>query len=85
MGRIPKGLAIQLHKVSGQSSIDFVLRWSKEDYGLVSTNQRMLQAVVSQDLINTKTKQAPVNKTFDPNKSSKRRVRRGWDPIHNRS
>ncbi|CAK9136347.1 unnamed protein product [Ilex paraguariensis] len=76
-------LAIQLEKVSGLRSRDFVLRWSKEDHGRVLKNKRMLRAVV-QDL-NTMKKQAPVNKTFDPNQSSKRRVRRGSDPIHNRS
>ncbi|MBA0818366.1 hypothetical protein Gohar_000077 [Gossypium harknessii] len=35
--------------------------------------------------INTEKKASAVNNRFDPNQSSKRRFRRGPDPIHNKS
>ncbi|KAF6171848.1 hypothetical protein GIB67_007369 [Kingdonia uniflora] len=78
-------LVLQPEKVSGLRSIDFVLRWGKEDYGLVQKKARVLTDVVSEDL-NTRIQWAPSPSpsTFDPNQSNKRRVRRGSDPIHNR-
>ncbi|OVA09003.1 hypothetical protein BVC80_9097g67 [Macleaya cordata] len=76
---------LQPEKVSAMTSKDHLLRWEKEEHGLVFKNQRVLKAVdvVSQDL-KTKKKSAPTPPKFDPNQSSKRRVRRGSDPIHNR-
>uniref|UniRef100_A0A2P2QTJ3 Uncharacterized protein n=1 Tax=Rhizophora mucronata TaxID=61149 RepID=A0A2P2QTJ3_RHIMU len=35
--------------------------------------------------MNTRKQAANVNRTFDPNQSRKRSVRRGSDPIHNRT
>ncbi|KAF8399478.1 hypothetical protein HHK36_015344 [Tetracentron sinense] len=75
-------LAVQPEKVSGLRSIDLVLRWDKE-HGLVPKHARILKAVAMEEL-NTEKKSAPSPPTFDPNRSSKRRVRRGSDPIHNR-
>ena len=71
-------------KGSSLRSIYIVLRWSKEDDGPALNYQRTLNAVEMQT-VNTEKEHAPVNKTLDPNQSSKRRVRRGSDPIHNRS
>ncbi|TMW96337.1 hypothetical protein EJD97_007536 [Solanum chilense] len=51
----------------------------------LSTSRRMLKGLVTEEELNTGFKSAPVSKTFDPNGSSKRKVRKGSDPIHNRS
>lgn len=77
-------LAVEPDKVSALRSIDLVLRQSPEDHMLAAKNQRILKAVVTENL-RKEEKAAPVNKKFDLNQSSKRRVRRGSDPIHNRS
>ncbi|KAK1284116.1 hypothetical protein QJS10_CPB21g00656 [Acorus calamus] len=66
-------LAIQPDQVSGLRGIDFVLH-----------DARILRDIATEDL-NTMKNLAPAPLTFDPNQSSKRRVRRGSDPIHNRS
>ncbi|KAK1313272.1 hypothetical protein QJS10_CPA06g00513 [Acorus calamus] len=68
-------LAVQPHRVSAVRGIDFVL--SK------STMARVLRDFVTEEL-NTMKNLAPAPLPFDPNQSSKRRVRRGSDPIHNR-
>ncbi|KAK9277345.1 hypothetical protein L1049_006886 [Liquidambar formosana] len=78
------GFIVQPDKVSGLRSIELVLRNSKVDHVLMPKNQRILKAVVM-DNLNTEKRSAPVNKEFDPNQSSKRKVRKGSDPIHNRS
>ncbi|XWS64260.1 hypothetical protein CRYUN_Cryun06bG0171000 [Craigia yunnanensis] len=77
-------LAVQPDKVSGLRSIDLVFRHSQEESGIATMNQRILKAVDMKEM-STEKKAAPVNNTFDPNQSSKRRVRRGSDPIHNMS
>ncbi|KAL6969598.1 hypothetical protein U1Q18_029308 [Sarracenia purpurea var. burkii] len=75
---------VQPTKGSSLRSIDLVLRWSKEDYGPeLKYQQRTLMAAEIQTR-NTEKKRVSVNKTLDPNKSSKRSIRRGSDPIHNR-
>ncbi|CAL5355082.1 unnamed protein product [Camellia sinensis] len=78
-------LALQPTKVSSLRSIDLVLRWSKEDHGLVLKYQRRLDEAGEMQAMNAEKKRASMNKTFDPNQSSKRRVRRGSNPIHNKS
>lgn len=50
----------------------------------LTLNNRVLQGVSRQEL-NSSRSTAPKNKKFDPMQSSKRRFRRGSDPIHNRS
>ncbi|XVE53236.1 hypothetical protein DITRI_Ditri02bG0187800 [Diplodiscus trichospermus] len=68
-------LAVQPDKVSGLRSRDLVFR-----------NDRILMAVDMKEMSTEKKPAEPVsNNKFDPNQSSKRRVRRGSDPIHNRS
>ncbi|GMP58291.1 hypothetical protein CsSME_00022007 [Camellia sinensis var. sinensis] len=77
--------AVQSAKGSRLRSIDLFLRWSKEDdVSVLKYHHRTLKAVEIQ-AVNTEKKQAPVSKKFDPNQSSKRGVRKGSDPIHNRS
>lgn len=69
-------LVFHAHEVCSSRSADLALRQSGEDHRLTVKNQHTLD---------TDKKPAPVNKTFDPNRSSKRRVRRGSDPIHNKT
>lgn len=57
---------------------------SLEDQEMLSENRRVL-AEVSNNKVNTKETQEQKNKTDDSFQSSKRRVRRGSDPIHNKS
>ncbi|EOY01933.1 Clavata3/esr-related 45, putative [Theobroma cacao] len=79
-------LAVQPDKVSGLTTIDLVFRHSREENRIATRNQRILKAVDMKGMSTEKKPAAvPVNNTFDPNQSSKRRVRRGSDPIHNRS
>ncbi|KAI8020399.1 CLAVATA3/ESR (CLE)-related protein 45 [Camellia lanceoleosa] len=76
-------LSIQPERVSSLRSIDLALRWDKGP--LFPRNWRILNSVgveVRQRMPNL----APTpSMAFDPNQSSKRTVRRGSDPIHNRS
>ncbi|XP_068638411.1 CLAVATA3/ESR (CLE)-related protein 45 [Aristolochia californica] len=71
--------ALQQHKVSGLNSIELVLRWSKEHGQAREFKPRMLKDMAVQNL-NNKEKAGPPPSSFG---SSKRRVRRGSDPIHN--
>ncbi|TYI36178.1 hypothetical protein ES332_A03G124500v1 [Gossypium tomentosum] len=64
-------LAIQADKVCGLRGIHFVLKQTRK--------------AVEMKEMRTEQKPLPVNNKTDPNESSKRRVRRGSDPIHNRS
>ncbi|GMJ05670.1 CLAVATA3/ESR-RELATED 45 [Hibiscus trionum] len=68
-------LAVQPVEVSGLRNMDLVV---------FRHSQRVLKAVDTKGM-DTEKKPAFVNNGFDPNRSSKRRVRRGSDPIHNRS
>ncbi|KAL4384179.1 hypothetical protein GQ457_15G004930 [Hibiscus cannabinus] len=68
-------LAVQPVRVSGLRNTDLVV---------FRHNRRVLEAVDTKGM-NTEKKPAVGNNGFDPNQSSKRRVRRGSDPIHNRS
>nr|DAD31259.1 TPA_asm: hypothetical protein HUJ06_010110 [Nelumbo nucifera] len=76
-------LVVQPEKVSGLRSIDHVLRWEKEEKALKLKSSRVLKAVVVEEL-NSNNKSSSASPKIDPNMSSKRRVRRGSDPIHNR-
>ncbi|KDP41199.1 hypothetical protein JCGZ_15606 [Jatropha curcas] len=61
-------------KVHGLTSTELAIRRSKITPGTVpSSTQRILSTDSNQ------------NKAFDPYRSSKRRVRKGSNPIHNRS
>ncbi|KAK8627742.1 hypothetical protein V6N13_135344 [Hibiscus sabdariffa] len=73
-------LAVQPDNVSGLISIDFALKHGEGGNGIVVTRKAVEMKGVS-----TEQKPVAANNTTGPNESSKRRVRRGWDPIHNRS
>ncbi|XP_041016231.1 CLAVATA3/ESR (CLE)-related protein 45 [Juglans microcarpa x Juglans regia] len=78
-------LAIQPEKISGLRSIDLALKQGHEDCGIMARNPRVLKSLALEGR-NTEKISAHVNKKlFDANESSKRSVRRGSDPIHNRS
>ncbi|KAG9140154.1 hypothetical protein Leryth_015779 [Lithospermum erythrorhizon] len=77
-------LAVQLDRVSGMRHVDIALKLSKEDNQLMLRNHRLLKADVNKGLY-AKAKPATEKKRFDQYKSSDRRVKRGSDPIHNRS
>lgn len=77
-------LAIQPNKISGLRSIDLALKQGHEDCGVVAMNPRVLKSLVMEAGRNTEKMSAHVNKKIYPNESSKRRVGRGSDPIHNR-
>ncbi|KAK7265796.1 hypothetical protein RJT34_33419 [Clitoria ternatea] len=77
-------LASQPRKASGLRSKDLALRL---DEGLLPFvgSFRVLKAVSMEDLqSNVELAPAP-SMTFDPYQSNKRTVRKGSDPIHNRS
>lgn len=77
-------LTFQPDKVSGLQNTDFVLKHEQHNQELMQQNQRSLNAT-NVKVTNTEKKPTQTDKKFDPNQSSKRRVRRGSDPIHNRS
>nr|KYP55539.1 hypothetical protein KK1_001751 [Cajanus cajan] len=75
-------LASQSFKVYGFRSKDLALRWDEGLLPLVRSF-RLLKDVAVEDL-QSKVELAPTP-SFDPNESDKRTVRKGPDPIHNRS
>ncbi|GAA0158514.1 hypothetical protein LIER_38666 [Lithospermum erythrorhizon] len=77
-------LAVQLDRVWSLKRTDLALKLSKEDNQVTARNYRHLKADVTKGL-NAKAKPATENNKFDQFKSSERRVRKGSDPIHNRS
>lgn len=72
-------LAIQADKVCGLRGIHFVLKRREEGKRIVT------RKAVEMKEMRTEQKPVPANTKIDPNESNKRRVRRGSDPIHNRS
>jgi len=76
-------LAIKADQVCSLRRETMILTQGRQDQ-LQVQNNRVLQEVSKQDL-DTNRKSAPVTNKFDPEQSSKRKVRRGSDPIHNRS
>ncbi|CAL0308113.1 unnamed protein product [Lupinus luteus] len=73
-------LSFQQERVLGITSLEIVLR--QNDRIMLQKNQHFLSAS-GRELLTTKKNSENANKGFDPNQSSKRRVRRGSDPIHN--
>ncbi|MBA0615529.1 hypothetical protein Godav_015654 [Gossypium davidsonii] len=77
-------LVFQIEIVSAMRGIDLALKWDK---GLSPSveNSRILRAVGSLDSLQTPPSLAPAPSImFDPNRSNKRSVKKGSDPIHNR-
>ncbi|EXB20249.1 hypothetical protein L484_001442 [Morus notabilis] len=77
-------LSVQPDKVSGLRNIDTALGEHKENNQILLQIRRFLK-VVNMDGMNTKKRSSSQNDKFDPDRSSKRKVGRGSDPIHNRS
>ena len=77
-------ISIQPKEVSGLKSLEIALRHSQKEHRIMLQNQHTLQDT-EKELLNIKKNSANVNNRFDPNQSSKRRVRKGSDPIHNRA
>ncbi|KAK4339288.1 hypothetical protein RND71_040750 [Anisodus tanguticus] len=78
-------LVVVPEKVCSITSSQVALRCCRKQQGSLSKSQRMLARLVTKEL-NTNVKAETVSSnTFDPNSSSKRRVRKGSNPIHNRS
>ncbi|KAI4328441.1 hypothetical protein L6164_020796 [Bauhinia variegata] len=77
-------LSFQPDKAFGLTSSELALRQSQEEHRTMLQNQRTLKAI-NMEVMSKKKNSAKANNKFDPNQSSKRRVRRGSDPIHNRS
>jgi Sec-independent protein translocase protein TatA len=71
-------LVFQPSEVSGLRNIGVALRQNQEHH-------RILKAVAMEEMNTGNKNSTNANKNFDPNQSSKRRVRRGSDPIHNRA
>ncbi|OIW02143.1 hypothetical protein TanjilG_06738 [Lupinus angustifolius] len=77
-------LSVQQERALGMSSLEIVLRQSQKGHRIMLQNQHTEKAS-GKELLNTEKKSTNVNSGFDPNQSSERRVRRGSDPIHNRT
>ena len=77
-------LAVEPYMVYGFRNIDIEIRWKKANHGELPVNNRVLKEVSVEDL-QAKPSPSSLHKKLDPNQSSKRTVRRGSDPIHNRS
>ncbi|CAF2185381.1 BnaA07g24210D [Brassica napus] len=65
-------------------SMDIDFRYNREEHGILSGNRRIL-GEVNKDKVKAEKMQAQKNQTNDSLQSSKRHVRRGSDPIHNKS
>ncbi|KAJ4909653.1 CLAVATA3/ESR (CLE)-related protein 45 [Raphanus sativus] len=66
-------------------SIDIHSRDNREGQGMLSGNRRILEEVNKNKVRSEKIQQAQKDQTKDSFQSNKRRVRRGSDPIHNKS
>lgn len=82
----------ELDKVSGLTSADIALRWKGEDRRrrLMEHQQNLKPVDMKKSLKNTKkirpSSTSPASKnSCQEFESSKRKVRKGSDPIHNRS
>ncbi|KAE9615512.1 hypothetical protein Lal_00018408 [Lupinus albus] len=76
-------ISVQQERVLGITSLEIVLRQSQQYHRIMLQKNQHFLSAEGRELLNTKKNSANANKGFDPNKSSKRRVRRGSDPIHN--
>lgn len=77
-------LVVEPYTVSGVRSVGIELRFTKEDHGILM-NHRMLKAVDHMHDLKGSSSYEAVNKKFNRYQSSKRTVRKGSDPIHNRA
>ncbi|CAN6549163.1 hypothetical protein ACFX13_021348 [Malus domestica] len=79
-------LVVQPDEVFALTSIGAALRQNRDQdhRWILPRNQRSLKAVTMEEM-STEKKNSTNTNNFDLNQSSKRRVRRGSDPIHNRA
>ncbi|KAF8099944.1 hypothetical protein N665_0235s0041 [Sinapis alba] len=70
-------------EIAKLESMDIHFRHNREEHGNLSGNRRILEEVNKTKVTAEKT-QAQKNQTKDSLQSSKRYVRRGSDPIHNK-
>ncbi|KAE9605525.1 hypothetical protein Lal_00024659 [Lupinus albus] len=77
-------LSVQQERALGMTSLEIALRQSQKDHRIMLQNQHS-EKTSGMELLNTKKNSTNVNNGFDPNQSSERRVRKGSDPIHNRT
>ncbi|AEE34953.1 unnamed protein product [Arabidopsis thaliana] len=75
---------VQTEEISKLRSIGVQFKHTLEDQEMLNKNRRVLEEV-NKDKIKAEETQERKNKTEDSFKSSKRRVRRGSDPIHNKA
>ncbi|XP_010551547.1 PREDICTED: CLAVATA3/ESR (CLE)-related protein 45 [Tarenaya hassleriana] len=75
---------IQSEEVSELRINGFPVRHTREDQGMLTQNRRILEKV-DRSRMNAEKKQKPKKNSYGQYQSSKRRVRRGSDPIHNKS
>ncbi|KAL5722793.1 hypothetical protein ACHQM5_006268 [Ranunculus cassubicifolius] len=77
-------LTAQPYRVSAIRSLDMVFRWGREQE---PKSSRILKEVSVIENLHGKSELAPSPSPsmFEAYETSKRRVRRGSDPIHNRS
>ncbi|KAL1187745.1 CLAVATA3/ESR (CLE)-related protein 45 [Cardamine amara subsp. amara] len=75
---------VQPGEIAKLSSISSHFSHTLEDQGMLRKNRRIL-AEVNNNTFKAKETQEQKNKTDDSFQSSKRRVRRGSDPIHNKA
>lgn len=75
---------VQLGEIAKLRSIAFHIRHILEDQGMLRENRRVLEDV-KKNTVKAEETQEQKSKTDDSFQSSKRRVRRGSDPIHNKA
>lgn len=72
--------AVQAQRVTGLNSIDLAL---KAHFPFLR-RPRILEQADGGDMVNAPIQALGPSVAFNPDQSSKRRIRRGWDPIHNK-
>lgn len=75
---------VQPGAIAKLRSIGSRFRHNSEDQGMLRENQRILEEV-NKNKVEAEKMREEKNKTNDSFQSSKRRVRRGSDPIHNKA
>ncbi|KAL1365766.1 hypothetical protein HN51_037745 [Arachis hypogaea] len=73
-------LSVQTEKVFGLRSLELTRRHGKEDHRFLHEDQHTTLKAKAKGKMNSANSNG-----FDPNQWSKRRVRKGSDPIHNRA
>ncbi|CAL9240036.1 unnamed protein product [Arabidopsis halleri] len=75
---------VQQGEIAKVRSTGFQFKHTLEDQGMLRENRRVLKEV-NKNTVKAEESQEQKNKTDDSFQSSKRRVRRGSDPIHNKA